>query len=230
MPEEGTPMNIFWRTMFNGTMPGNTRQRQFRELTENDYEAMWPLWSDFISVLHLREEVHRGIKEGAQTGVKAIGNKLFPPWASQIFSSVVDHIIAPALESQVSSSLEDLGSFLLDNLNLSSLGNLDSSSLGKFYETFLGRSPETIIHLAVCLWQRRIYITKNGVLGLAPSGTKVGDEVHVVLGSSAPFILRRAAEDTTSYVVIGNCYQYNIMKGEALERGGLEAVRTITIR
>jgi hypothetical protein len=86
------------------------------------------------------------------------------------------------------------------------------------------RSPETLMHLGVCLWERRMYTTEGGIIGLAPAGTQVGVEVHIVLGAPAPFVLRRIEEvvaagaeaesgtdSRPSYVIIGNYFQHNII-------------------
>ncbi|EAU29819.1 predicted protein [Aspergillus terreus NIH2624] len=83
-------------------------------------------------------------------------------------------------------------------------------------------------HVVVCLWQRRMFITEKGFVGLASKSVRAGDEVHILLGSPVPFILRPcrgaetyrtgdAQERLPTYTVVGNGYLHGIMFGEALE-------------
>jgi len=80
---------------------------------------------------------------------------------------------------------------------------------------------------------------EDSMIGLAPAGTMIGDEVHVVLGAPAPFILRRIKEASDakvanetagypSYKIIGNCFQLGIMDGEALEKAP-KTIETVAI-
>ncbi|XDG07642.1 hypothetical protein ABKA04_007257 [Annulohypoxylon sp. FPYF3050] len=99
-------------------------------------------------------------------------------------------------------------------------------------------ASKTVYHIVVCLWQRRLIITESGMIGLGPRDTEVGDEVHVVLGSPSPFILRPVDDLTkvedrpgplSSYTVIGNGYVHDIMFGKALNDETLGDVQTIAI-
>lgn len=64
---------------------------------------------------------------------------------------------------------------------------------------------------------RRIFITDEGHIGLAPLDTKAGDSLVVLFGSRFPIILRPAADQT--WVVVGHCYAHGLMDGEAIYRG-----------
>lgn len=59
-----------------------------------------------------------------------------------------------------------------------------------------------------------LFTTEEGHIGLAPAAAKLGDRVCVLLGSSAPFILRPTRDK--QYEVVGHCYTHGIMGGEAL--------------
>lgn len=66
------------------------------------------------------------------------------------------------------------------------------------------------------LYSRTLFETSSGHLGLAPSGTRVGDVLCVLLGCDFPVILRPAGDHT--YQVIGTCYAHGLMNGEAIYR------------
>ena len=81
-----------------------------------------------------------------------------------------------------------------------------------------------------CL-NRRMFATSNGSVGLGPPTTRVGDSIAVLYGYSCrvPYILRpvavHEAKDNPTirdYQVVGHCYVYGIMNGEAVERNRLE--------
>lgn len=65
---------------------------------------------------------------------------------------------------------------------------------------------------------REIFITTSGYLGLGPAGMMEHDSVVVLFGGHVPFVLR--ATDTGQWRLIGECYVYGIMNGEALEGEG----------
>ncbi|KAI2469715.1 heterokaryon incompatibility protein-domain-containing protein [Annulohypoxylon bovei var. microspora] len=99
-------------------------------------------------------------------------------------------------------------------------------------------ASKTVYHIVVCLWQRRLIITESGMIGLGPRDTDVGDEVHVMLGSPSPFILRPIEKLTKvedrpdplpTYTVIGNGYVHDIMFGKAVNDETLGDARTIAI-
>lgn len=121
-----------------------------------------------------------------------------------------------------------------DALTLARLGSrLVPLLKGKPFISSMIQNPAIFTHLAECVWRRRGYMTEGGRFGLASGSAEIGDEVHIVLGCPAPFVLRQLkrgeADGHPSYVVIGNCYQHGIMYGEALGNGRQEAVRTVAI-
>ncbi|KAK0624066.1 hypothetical protein B0T14DRAFT_517485 [Immersiella caudata] len=62
---------------------------------------------------------------------------------------------------------------------------------------------------------RRLLVTKRGYIGLAPWNAETGDVVAVLHGGETPFLLR-PAEEPGVYSLVGECFVYGIMGGEAL--------------
>jgi hypothetical protein len=70
---------------------------------------------------------------------------------------------------------------------------------------------------------RVLFSSREGLLGLGPKRTAVGDVVCVIAGAAVPFVLR-AKQDGT-YTVLGECYTFGVMHGEvvkALPEGKIE--------
>ena len=62
-------------------------------------------------------------------------------------------------------------------------------------------------------WDRRLFMTETGFIGLGPEVLRVGDRVCVLAGGPVPYILREGHEH---YLFIGESYVYGIMEGEAV--------------
>lgn len=79
---------------------------------------------------------------------------------------------------------------------------------------------------------RVLFLTLNGYMGLSPHGTRDGDVVFVMLGCDIPFVLRPVGSgggsDDDRYVLVGECYVYKAMDGEAM-RDDTRPVRDVTI-
>jgi hypothetical protein len=65
--------------------------------------------------------------------------------------------------------------------------------------------------------QRRFGVTDTGYMGLLPSCTEVGDEVHILSGVSIPFVLRRVVGDQR-YQIVGDSYIHGVMEGELVTK------------
>lgn len=63
-------------------------------------------------------------------------------------------------------------------------------------------------------FDRRLFWTKMGFIGLGPGCMRPGDQVVVVHGSKVPFVLRAKGDD---WLFMGECYVDEIMYGEAFE-------------
>ena len=81
-------------------------------------------------------------------------------------------------------------------------------------EDFLNRVEEVI-------WGRRLIRTeKHSFVGLAPGTTKKRDVVAILYGLSVPVVLRQvenAAKEDNVYTLVGECFIYGMMEGEALD-------------
>ena len=76
---------------------------------------------------------------------------------------------------------------------------------------FLRRVQEVI-------WMRRLIITENDLLGLAPEMSKKHDLICILYGCSVPVVLREMVDPVTDeeyFTFIGECYVHGIMDGEA---------------
>ncbi|TDZ30880.1 Heterokaryon incompatibility protein 6, OR allele [Colletotrichum spinosum] len=51
-------------------------------------------------------------------------------------------------------------------------------------------------------------------VGMVPDGSEVGDEVWIVKGCSAPFVLRKSAEREGMMRIVGTAYVHGVMEGE----------------
>ncbi|CCF46778.1 hypothetical protein CH063_15426 [Colletotrichum higginsianum] len=56
-------------------------------------------------------------------------------------------------------------------------------------------------------------------VGMVPEGCEAGDEIWVLKGCNAPFVLRRSAEREGARRIVGAAYVHGIMNGEAVEEG-----------
>ncbi|KAE8440370.1 hypothetical protein EG329_008322 [Mollisiaceae sp. DMI_Dod_QoI] len=67
---------------------------------------------------------------------------------------------------------------------------------------------------------KRMFLTEQGYLGLAPQAAAEGDQVVVLLGGRMPFILRQANVGSTEprkFELVGTCSVHGLMDGEAIE-------------
>ncbi|KAK4197932.1 hypothetical protein QBC40DRAFT_267209 [Triangularia verruculosa] len=91
--------------------------------------------------------------------------------------------------------------------------------------------PKLVYRLLACLWERRLFLTNDDSkpFGLCPKNALEGDEIHIIPGCPAPFILRplhepgskkyvkvgdRATDGLPQYLVVGNGYFHGFMGGD----------------
>ncbi|PVH80371.1 hypothetical protein DL98DRAFT_588478 [Cadophora sp. DSE1049] len=79
-----------------------------------------------------------------------------------------------------------------------------------------------LLAMSSCAPCRRVFATRFGYLGLGPVGIEAGDRICIFLGFSTPFVVR--PRDGGGYLVVGECYIYGLMDGEALVEGTLEDI------
>jgi hypothetical protein len=70
-------------------------------------------------------------------------------------------------------------------------------------------------------WQRSVFTTSKGYLGLAPGTTTSQDYVCILCGSQMPLVLRK---DGAHWELVGQAYVHGIMDGEALDGVNLKDV------
>jgi hypothetical protein len=68
--------------------------------------------------------------------------------------------------------------------------------------------------LEMSLLYKRLFITKQGCIGLAPHDIQAGDIICVFLGGKVPFSLRKKDE---SYTLVDETYLHGFMDGEAID-------------
>jgi hypothetical protein len=71
-------------------------------------------------------------------------------------------------------------------------------------------------HEALKISGKCFFLTAKGYMGLAPSGTRIGDRIATLLGIKNPFIVH---EVDGGYRLIGPCYVQGMMEGEAVLSG-----------
>jgi hypothetical protein len=64
-------------------------------------------------------------------------------------------------------------------------------------------------------WNRRFGTTEKGTVGIFPSNARVGDQICILFGCSVPVVLRPQGQ---VFQLVGECFVYGIMDGEALDR------------
>ncbi|CAM1506211.1 Fc.00g058520.m01.CDS01 [Cosmosporella sp. VM-42] len=100
---------------------------------------------------------------------------------------------------------------------LKHLGRSSEPSLQNGYEDF---AFSVLFRMSSALGERRLFVTEEGSLGLAPSYIKAGDLVVIIFGYEAPVILRPENDIHLSFV--GDAYVDGIMYGEAMEGQKIE--------
>lgn len=61
---------------------------------------------------------------------------------------------------------------------------------------------------------RNLMATTRGYIGLIPDDAQTGDVVCVLLGGPTPYVLRPVGDG--DYILVGECYVYGLMNGQAL--------------
>ena len=76
---------------------------------------------------------------------------------------------------------------------------------------------------------RRFFVTADRYIGLAPSVAREGDRVAVIYGCSNPFLIRETGDHEATWRLVGECYVYGLMDGEAIKMDDVpvEAIRLI---
>jgi hypothetical protein len=93
-------------------------------------------------------------------------------------------------------------------------------------DTFLSRFHDTVRKKA-----RRLMVTEDGVVGMAPCRARPGDVVAILYGCNIPLVLRGASMQDAWHVV-GEAYAYSYMNGEvaALIKRGKKTTQRLTLK
>jgi hypothetical protein len=71
------------------------------------------------------------------------------------------------------------------------------------------------------------FISWTGFMGLAPNGTLPNDEVVLLFGARVPFAIRKSEDGCWN--LLGECYVYGVMFGEAMKGLEMEKVEDIVL-
>ncbi|KAL8787130.1 MAG: hypothetical protein Q9195_007912 [Heterodermia aff. obscurata] len=74
--------------------------------------------------------------------------------------------------------------------------------------------PALSWNLLESMYRRRLFVSKEGHIGLVPKEAMDGDIVCVILGCKSPLLFRPLANG--NHTVVGECYIQGLMNGEAL--------------
>ncbi|KAI0179053.1 HET-domain-containing protein [Hypoxylon sp. FL1284] len=96
----------------------------------------------------------------------------------------------------------------------------DVWAVGRQYVPYLERLYNTCAH-------RAMFVTSKGYIGLAPWNGQVGDKICLLSGGKTPFLLR--GPENGNYSLVGECYVYGIMGGEAWTPRGEAASETFRV-
>lgn len=68
---------------------------------------------------------------------------------------------------------------------------------------------------ATAAFNRRLFRTKHGSLGLGPNTTRAGDCVTILEGGKVPIVLTEVSP--ARWLLVGESYVHGIMQGEAFD-------------
>ncbi|KAF3484424.1 uncharacterized protein GIQ15_03748 [Arthroderma uncinatum] len=144
-----------------------------------------------------------------------------------VFTLLKAHVLA-LTESDHPCSIPSINS-LLDLEEILASKNEDPS-VGLL--SLLRQGGTLVRTLQSTVGKRRLFVTKERFLGLGPAGMEEEDDIWVLPGAGAAFVLRKmvsgAAEGHPKYKFIGEAYIHGVMDGEAAE-GREDEVTTISL-
>ena len=68
---------------------------------------------------------------------------------------------------------------------------------------------------------RRFFVTADSYMGLAPGEAREGDRVAILYGCSTPVLIRETGNFEAIWRLVGDCYAYGLMDGEAVKMEGI---------
>jgi hypothetical protein len=99
---------------------------------------------------------------------------------------------------------------------------------GQHADNKTGNAERFLVAASDC-WDRRLFVTQKGYLGLGPEALREGDSVCVLAGGPVPYVLR---EKNGHYLLVGESYTYGMMGCEAVQqwREGRLLLRSFELR
>jgi hypothetical protein len=86
-----------------------------------------------------------------------------------------------------------------------------------------GVMREFIDRVQAVVWQRRFFRTsgtgrrgRKPLFGLAPQSAKEGDVICILLGCTVPVVLRQQGANRNTWKLVGECFVFSMMDGEAI--------------
>ena len=78
---------------------------------------------------------------------------------------------------------------------------------------------------------RKLFLTRNGYLGLGPNVMQIGDEVYVITGSEVPFVLRKTDRSSldTQPEDENQIIPFPILDGAACQKGGEDTAVSLVL-
>ncbi len=104
-------------------------------------------------------------------------------------------------------------------INLVKSGRFRKTGSQGCYSDLNFKEPSTYISkIEILSYFRRLIITQNGYIGLAPYTAEPDDVISILLGAQTPFVLRQQDDE---WILLGECYIHGMMNGEAFDKPGI---------
>ncbi|KIN05381.1 hypothetical protein OIDMADRAFT_51193 [Oidiodendron maius Zn] len=125
----------------------------------------------------------------------------------------------PEARSEVSS--DDLRDWMKDWMLEAHAGNNNAWDLAWDMFKKIGINPDATDHyhilmVLITMW-RKIFVSKQGYVGLSSHNVQPGDQICVLFGGSTPYIVRPTSI-SGEYLFLGECYVHGLMNGEAIQQ------------
>ncbi|EFY95272.2 Ankyrin and HET domain protein [Metarhizium robertsii ARSEF 23] len=92
---------------------------------------------------------------------------------------------------------------------------------------------EYIKRVRSVIWNRVMFVTKgfsgSRLLGLGPAKAQIGDTICILHGCSVPVLLRQLGTQDI-WEIVGECFVYSLMDGEAMSVDNIKATREFVIK
>jgi len=201
--------NIFWDMCQNRlllinweTITGARRGRKY--ITGEDMLDVY--WQTFLGGYRTRNTrgIVRSLQEERKAWERNLGVYRFP-----CFLHLHHWNLSYVVATIVFESLNTIWYFLLFLLSYTGLWNFDA------------QDQKWDFSGAIMSKNRRMFKTRDGYIGLGPSGMKEGDRIALFKGGKLPLVVRPVGEDLE---LVGDCYVHGIMFGERFREEECELI------